>query len=53
MHDVERSDILTSLGLEVIRFSNVAIDVHFDIVCSLIDRKANEILTRNSREYGG
>ena len=52
MYDVERSDILKSLGLEVIRFSNVAIDMHFDIVCSLIDRKANEILTRNSQEYG-
>ena len=37
VHDAERSQFLTALGLEVLRFSNRDIDWDFRGVCELID----------------
>lgn len=38
IRDAERTDYLSSLGLQVIRFSNHDVDAHFDNVCAVIDR---------------
>ena len=36
--DAVRDEYLSSLGLNVLRFSNADIDIHFDGVCATIDR---------------
>ena len=41
-YDQNRSKILESYGIQVIRFSNLDIDRQFDAVCSVIDRAVTE-----------
>lgn len=41
-HDEERTAILNSYGLEVLRFSNNDIDTNFEGVCMMIDKVVNE-----------
>ena len=41
-YDAERSGVLSQYGIEVIRFSNIEIDNHFDFVCKSIESKVEE-----------
>lgn len=40
--DKERTEILQSYGLQVLRFSNTDVDIHFAQVCSYIDHVIKE-----------
>ena len=41
-HDAARTEILKRYGIDVLRFSNRAIDDNFEGVCSTIDKVINE-----------
>ena len=45
-YDRERTAVLNSLGLQVVRFSNSDIDRNFDGVCRMIDKIANNAQSR-------
>lgn len=45
-YDAERDAVLSKCGLQILRFSNLEIDTHFDAVCSLIDDTVQKRLLR-------
>jgi very-short-patch-repair endonuclease len=48
-YDTERSQVLSSYGLEVLRFSNLDVDTRFRDVCDMIDVKIRERLSLPSQ----
>ena len=42
IHDKERTELIMSEGIEIIRFSNIDINNHFKYVCEHIDNEINK-----------
>ena len=42
LHDADRTEIIETLGVKVIRFTNIEIDKHLESVCEEIERTVNE-----------
>ncbi len=53
-YDEERTRIINSYGIEVLRFTNPDIDKNFEAVCMIIDRKIREkIPSQNGGNFNG
>lgn len=52
-YDEKRSEVFQSLGLHVLRFTNIDIDSNFEGVCYLIDKTVKERTQTSLFEGGG
>ena len=49
IHDKERTAIIESEGIEIIRFSNMDINKHFKSVCEYIDNEINKRMSKKEQ----